>query len=268
MRWPPRSRPSSRDKSRARGAAAWAGGLIALSPIHVLASRTPGPEAPWFFFFPLPGPRPAGAEWSGRPRRRRAPRPFPWASWRRAAWRRSWPSAVCRSCGFSCDERRVAAVRPGERGPRWSPAASPAGLARSPLDFGEIPTSIPEATASGILRCTGASFTRVAGLEYHLAVSHARYVIPLTALFVGLMAWGAARLPARARAFRRGRRRPVRARRQPWRSPRAASCRSGRAPARRPAVRRRPDGRRASRRCEACCAWAAGAAVLAPSSRS
>jgi len=75
------------------------------------------------------------------------------------------------------------------------------GLARSPLDFGEIPTWIPEATASGILRCTGASFTRVAGLEYHLAVSHARYVIPLTALFVGLMAWGAVRLPARARGF-------------------------------------------------------------------
>ena len=75
------------------------------------------------------------------------------------------------------------------------------GLARSPLDFGEIPTWIPEATASGILRCTGASFTRVAGLEYQLAVSHAREVIPLTVLFVGLMAWGAARLPARARGL-------------------------------------------------------------------
>jgi hypothetical protein len=75
------------------------------------------------------------------------------------------------------------------------------GLARSPLDPGEIPTWIPEATASGILRCTGASFTRVAGLEYHLAVSHARYVIPLTALFVGLMALGASRLPARPRGL-------------------------------------------------------------------
>ena len=69
------------------------------------------------------------------------------------------------------------------------------GLARSPLDFGEIPSWVPETTVSGIVRCAGASFTRVAGLEYHLAVSHARYVIPLTALFVGLMAWGAARLP-------------------------------------------------------------------------
>ncbi len=80
-------------------------------------------------------------------------------------------------------------------------AAAGLGLARSPLDFGEIPTWIPEATASSVLRCAGASFTRVAGLEYHLAVSHARGVLPLTALFVGLSAWGATRLPARVRGL-------------------------------------------------------------------
>jgi hypothetical protein len=73
------------------------------------------------------------------------------------------------------------------------------GLARSPLDFGEIPSWVPETTAAGVARCAGASFTRVAGIEYHLVVSQARYVLPLTALFVGLMAWGAARLPRRAR---------------------------------------------------------------------
>jgi hypothetical protein len=75
------------------------------------------------------------------------------------------------------------------------------GLARSPLDFGEIPSWVPITTASGAVRCAGASFTRVAGLEYHLLVSQARYVLPLTALFVGLMARGAVRLPRRERGL-------------------------------------------------------------------
>jgi hypothetical protein len=76
-----------------------------------------------------------------------------------------------------------------------------AGRARSPLDLGEIPSWVPETTASGIARCAGASFTRVAGLEYHLVVSQARHVVPLTALFVGLMAWGALLLPRRERTL-------------------------------------------------------------------
>jgi hypothetical protein len=41
----------------------------------------------------------------------------------------------------------------------------------------------------------------VAGLEYHLAVPHARYVLPVTALFVALMALGAARLSPRSRGL-------------------------------------------------------------------
>ena len=98
-------------------------------------------------------------------------------------------------------DRRAAAAPAAVAAVAVVAVASVLGLARSPLDFGEIPTWIPEATASGILLCTGASFTRVAGLEYQLAVSHAREVIPLTAFFVGLMAWGAARLPARARGL-------------------------------------------------------------------
>jgi hypothetical protein len=96
-------------------------------------------------------------------------------------------------------ERRVAAAVAAGTAAVVAGSSAVLGLARSPLDFAEIPTWIPEATASGILRCTGASFTRVAGLEYHLAVSQARHVIPLTALFVVLMAWGGASLPARGR---------------------------------------------------------------------
>jgi hypothetical protein len=96
-------------------------------------------------------------------------------------------------------DRRAAAARAAAAAVGAVGALALLGLARSPLDFGEIPTWIPAATASGIVRCTGASFTRVAGLEYHLAVSHARYVVPLTALVVGLMAWGARRLPGWAR---------------------------------------------------------------------
>jgi hypothetical protein len=52
-----------------------------------------------------------------------------------------------------------------------------------------------------VVRCTGASFTRVLGLEYQLVVPHARYVLPLTALFVTLMLRGAVSLPARPRSL-------------------------------------------------------------------
>ncbi len=97
-------------------------------------------------------------------------------------------------------DRRDAAARAAVAALGAIAALALLGLARSPLDFGEIPSWIPASSLSGIARCTGASFTRIAGLEYHLAVSHARYVIPLTALVVGLMAWGALRLPGWARA--------------------------------------------------------------------
>jgi hypothetical protein len=80
-------------------------------------------------------------------------------------------------------------------------AAATLGLARSPFQLGEIPLWIPATTLQGLVRCSGASFTRVIGLEYHLAVSHSRYLLPLTALFVGLMVRGAVLLPARPRGL-------------------------------------------------------------------
>jgi 4-amino-4-deoxy-L-arabinose transferase-like glycosyltransferase len=181
-------------------AAAWAGGLVALSPIHTLASRNAGPEALFVFLLlaslalalrvEASGERGAAvflglllgllASSGGAAFSALAPVPLVWLAFR--SERRATAGAVVAALA-------VVAI------------LASLGLARSPLDFGEIPTWIPEATASGILRCTGASFTRVAGLEYHLAFPHARHVIPLTALFVGLMAWGAASLPARARGL-------------------------------------------------------------------
>jgi hypothetical protein len=57
----------------------------------------------------------------------------------------------------------------------------------------------PETTAWRLVRCSGASLTRVLGIEYELVVPHARYALPLTALFVALALRGAGRLAALAR---------------------------------------------------------------------
>ncbi len=182
-------------------AAAWAGSLVALSPIHALASRDAGPEAPLVFLLLASLALALRVESSGE---------------RGAAALLGLPLGLLASSGVAAftavallpplwlllrPERRVAAAVTMSVAAVVAGGTALLGLARSPLDFGEIPTWIPEATMSGILRCTGASLTRVAGLEYHLAVSHARYVIPLTTLFVGLMTWGTARLPARVRGL-------------------------------------------------------------------
>ena len=70
------------------------------------------------------------------------------------------------------------------------------GVLRSPLAEGADLGWVPQTTTLGALRCAGASFTRVAGLEYHLVVSHARYVAPLTLAIVALALLGARRLDA------------------------------------------------------------------------
>ena len=183
-----------------RRAAAWAGVLVALSPIHTLASREASPEAPLVFLLLAALSLLLRVERTGG---------------------RGTAALLGLALGLLASSGVVAFAAVALFPPAWlllradrRSAAAVAlvvaavvvgvgavlGLAHSPLDSGEIPTWVP-ATASGIPRCTGASFTRVAGLEYHLAVSHARYVIPLTALFVGLMALGAARLPARPRGL-------------------------------------------------------------------
>lgn len=180
-------------------AAFWAGGLVALSPIHALASREAIPEAPLVLILLL-------------------------ALWLVVRVEASERYAEAAALGLAVGVLAVSGVTAfvaaaillpvwaAQRHDRRRPARLAAlvalattgaacafGLARHPFDYGEIPTWMPATTLMGVVRCTGASFTRVVGLEYQLAVSHARYVLPLTALFVALMARGAARLPARPR---------------------------------------------------------------------
>lgn len=73
------------------------------------------------------------------------------------------------------------------------------GRARSPVDYGAGAAYLPATTLESLARCTGASFTRVVGLEYQLVVPRALDVLPLTLALVALMARGAARMPARVR---------------------------------------------------------------------
>jgi hypothetical protein len=180
-------------------AAAWAGALVALSPLHVLASRQAGTDAAVVLGLVLAlfvllrveesggriepaalGLCLAGLAASGSPGAAAfAPVALAWLATRA--------------------ERRRAAALASASGLLVAAVAALAGGARSPLDGGSIPPWVPDSTASGIVRCAGASFTRVAGVEYQFVFARALEAIPLTAAAVGLMAWGAARLPIRLR---------------------------------------------------------------------
>lgn len=76
-----------------------------------------------------------------------------------------------------------------------------AGHARSPLDYGAYASLLPRTTLDSLVRCSGASFTRVLGIEYHLAFPQARYVLPLTLAFLALMVRGAMEVPPRTRGL-------------------------------------------------------------------
>jgi 4-amino-4-deoxy-L-arabinose transferase-like glycosyltransferase len=182
-------------------AAAWAGGLVALSPIHALASRTVGPEAPLLLVMLLTLLLLAEVESSGSAAH---------AAGLGLAVGLLAVSGVAALAALALLPLVWLALR-ADRRPATGVAFAVAlvavatttrlGLARSPLDYGEIPSWVPDTTLGGVVRCAGASFTRVAGLEYQLLVPQARYVVPLTALFVALMASGAARLPNRWRGL-------------------------------------------------------------------
>ena len=180
-------------------AAAWAGAFVALSPIFTLASREAVPEAPLVLLLLAALALFVRVAQSGRPGT---------AAALGLALGLLGSAGVAAFAAVAAVPLLSLAHRPDRRAAAaWTGAAALGavaglaflGLARSPADFGEVPGWIPAASLSGIVRCTGASFTRIAGLEYHLAVSHARSVIPLTALVAGLMAWGASRLPRWAR---------------------------------------------------------------------
>ncbi len=181
--------------------AAWAGALVALSPIHALASRQVGSESPLVALLALAlllliriEASPARSEAIAlglllgtlAADGTAAPAGFALLA---VAW------LALRA------DRRPSAILAGAAGLVVCTGAALAGRLRSPLDFGAIPSWVPEATVAGIVRCAGASFTQVAGLEYHLVVSRALEVIPLTALFVGVMALGASRVDLRTRAL-------------------------------------------------------------------
>jgi hypothetical protein len=76
-----------------------------------------------------------------------------------------------------------------------------AGYARSPLDYGAYGSSLPRTTLESLVRCSGASFTRLLGLDYHLAFPQARYALPLTLAFVALMVRGGMEVPPRTRGL-------------------------------------------------------------------
>jgi hypothetical protein len=179
-------------------AAAAAGLVAALSPIHVLASREAGPAAVGLLLL-------ASSLWltlridaAGRSARAGAlgvllglcalgPPPAVGLAFLLLAWLGSAP------------DRRRGAWAAGLTATSVVALAWGAGLLRSPLGDASSLAWVPETTVSGLVRCAGASFTRVAGLEYHLVVSHARYVAPLTLLIVVLGLRGALRLDRRHR---------------------------------------------------------------------
>jgi hypothetical protein len=183
-------------------AGAWAGLLVALSPIHALASRAGGPEPVLVLSLLV-------------------------ALWLAVVLERHGHGALAGALGLALGGlvamsaapafAAVALVIPAWLGVRrerralaaltllvaiaLAAAAAYLGFARSPLDYGVVPSWIPETTSEGMLRCAGASFTRLLGLEYQLVVPHARDALPLTTLFLALMARGARALPSRSRAL-------------------------------------------------------------------
>lgn len=188
-------------------AAAWAGVLVALSPIHTLASRGPaaGPEAVLVPSLLLALLLVAALEHDGSRGLAigRAVGLGVLLGGLGAAGVASFAAAALLLPAWLAlrPERRGAALLSTAVALGFVAVAAALGLARSPFDYGEIAPSMPATTLAGLFRCTGASLTRVIGIEYQLVVAHARYVLPLTALFLALALRGAHKLPARTQAL-------------------------------------------------------------------
>lgn len=173
-----------------------AGGLVALSPLHALASREVGALAFWLaavltsLALVLPLGRSGGtgrAVWHGLVAGVLLTGPAAVASV--ALVQVAWLAAR--------RERRREALVSAAVALVALAAGAGLGLVRSPLAQGAHLEWVPATTASGLGRCAGASFTRVLGLDYHLVVPQARYALPLTLFLLALVVRGARRLGSR-----------------------------------------------------------------------
>ncbi len=180
-------------------AAVAAGLLVALSPIHTLASREAAPGPLLLMVLVLTLGLALRLDRDGSSRVVAAahglalglvaigPAAFAVVGVLQIAW------LVARA------ERRSAAVVSALVALAVFAAARWGGLLRSPLVEGADLDWVPTTTISGLVRCAGASFTRVAGFEHHLVAPHARHLAPLTLLVLTLVALGARGLTPRRR---------------------------------------------------------------------
>ncbi len=180
---------------------AWAGALVALSPIHVLASRGGAPDALLVTSLLVALALCAVLERHGGPALAVA-LGLPIGGLLVSGV----PGFVLAAflppaCLATRRDRRAVATLTALAAVAVVGAAAVVGLARPPFDYGPAAAATPAASVAGVARCAGASFTRVVGIEYQLVVSQARYALPLLALFVALMVLGARRLPRRAAAL-------------------------------------------------------------------
>lgn len=182
-------------------APAWAGALVALSPIHVLASRGGTPDALLMTSLLV-----ALALWAALERHSRPALAVALGLPIGGLLVSGVPGFVLAAllpsaCLATRRDRRAAAGLATLAAVAVAGAAAAMGLARPPFDYGPDAAATPRASAAGIVRCAGASFTRVVGIEYQLVVPQARYALPLLALFAALMVLGARRAPRRAAAL-------------------------------------------------------------------
>jgi hypothetical protein len=182
-----------------RGAAA-AALLLALSPIHTLASREAAPGVVLVLLVALSFWLALEVDADTRPHRAII----------HGLLVGALASASAAGLGLALLQLAWLAVRRGgRRATAISSGAAVAvialagglGLLTSPLTEGAEVVWAPATTLLGMVRCAGASFTRVAGLEYQLVFSHARFLAPLTLVFIVVALLGARALPTRTRAL-------------------------------------------------------------------
>ena len=179
--------------------AAWTGLLVALSPIHVLASREVSPSAPFLLGLVVSLVLLLHLE-DGAGDFAAAAHGLLLGALAASGALGLVSLAVLQVVWLAWHaERRRAVVVSGVAALLVLALAGAVGLFRSPLGPIEGSDWVPHTTLPGLVRCAGASLTRLAGLEFHLIVPHARHVLPLTLGVLTLAALGARSTPPRLR---------------------------------------------------------------------